>query len=157
MTNDSTPFLIGPWKQTWYILKGEDWNVKCITESNEAGSFVACIDVKATRQHFGLVGYNAYRMSSKVAKPTNNVHCIIGLNFQKATIVENFSNDVRHIVWFVGILGNHVVQGITDSIGAVGGFANRSSVHVVRGEHIAKVTCKLDCSVIAVGCKVGDA
>ena len=63
MSNDSTPFLIGPWKETRNILKGQDRDVERITESNKSCRFVTRIDIETSCENLRLVGNNADGMA----------------------------------------------------------------------------------------------
>ena len=95
-------------------------------------------------------------MSCKMAKSTNNVHGVIGLDFQKASIVKHFTYDICHIVGFVGVFWNHVGQGIAGAVGVIRRLSNRCSIHVVRRKHIAEITRQLNGCIIAFSGKMRD-
>ena len=156
MADDTPPLLIRTRKESRNVLKCQKGDVECVAEPNKSCCFVTRIDVQTACENLGLIGNNADGVSRKMTKTTNNVHCIICLNFQKASIIEDFANNVGNVVWFVCILRNDGIQSLTHPFGRIGGFPYRSTVHVVRGKHIAQISSQLNCSIIAVCSEMRD-
>ncbi len=157
VADDATPFLIGTREETGNVLKGQDGDVERVAESNEAGGFVAGIDVEAASEDLGLVRNHTDGMATEVAKPDHDVLSPVGLNFHETTIVQHFSDDIQHVVGFGRVVGDDAVKGVARTVLAVRGFLHRRALKVVGRQQITQVSSHLDGVFVIAGGKVGHA
>ena len=104
MTNDTAPFLICARQETRNVNEVNDWNIESITETDETGRFVRCIDVQATSHYFWLVSNDTNGLTIKTSEASDDVCSIEWLYFIVFAIIYSFSDNIFHVVRHVTVI-----------------------------------------------------
>ena len=103
MFNNAAVFLRSTGHKARDIDQGDNGNIEGIAKTHKARGFNRCLDVQATRQNEGLIGYNANGLSFYTTKTNQDILGVIGLQLKKLTVVCNLANQLMHIVRLIGI------------------------------------------------------
>jgi hypothetical protein len=87
--NNSSELLGSSREEPRNIGESDNRDLECITEANEASGFNTGINVKATSQNLGLVGYNTNRLSFNFNEPSDHVFGKVGHDLVKLVAVGN--------------------------------------------------------------------
>ena len=104
MTNDTAPFLICARQETRNVNEVNDWNIESITETDETGRFVGCIDVQATSHYFWLVSNDTNGLTVKTCETCDNVCSIEWLYFIVFAIIYSSCDNIFHVVRHVAVI-----------------------------------------------------
>ena len=107
---DNTIELLGStWQEAWHICEGYQRNLEGITEPYESGSLDWSVDIQAAGKHLRLICNYTDDTTFYLSKPSDDVFGIAGHNLVEFVPVCDIVNDVKHIVWLVGVLRDNVV------------------------------------------------
>ena len=110
MLNDATELLGSSRQKSRHVCEGDDWNLEGIAEANEAGSLHTSVDVKASSKDLWLVGDYSHRLAFNLNKACNHVFGEVRHNLVEVVAVSDSFDHSQHVVGFVGVLRDDVVQ-----------------------------------------------
>mmetsp|Transcript_27766 Transcript_27766/g.51710 ORF Transcript_27766/g.51710 Transcript_27766/m.51710 type:complete len:605 (+) Transcript_27766:2391-4205(+) len=108
-------FLRGAGQKARHVDQGEDRDVKAIAEAHEPGSLAGAVDVQNPRQHHGLVGHNADRLTLKPDKAGDDILGELFLKFVKVALIRQFGDQLFHVVRAVGVVGHKRIKARLDT------------------------------------------
>ena len=131
MANDASPFLNNTRQKAGDVFKGHQWNVECITRSNEPCGFDGSVDVQAPSQNLRLVSYDTDGASIQTCKTNDDVVCIGRKEFDEGPIVNDLFHHFDHVVWLVWIVRHNVLKGFVEASNWIACCEKRRVCHVV--------------------------
>ncbi len=109
--------LFGAGHKAGDIDEGDDRDVEGVAEPHEAGSLAGRVDVEHAGQNLRLVGHEADALAVHPPKADDDVLGPIRRNLEEVSLVNDFEDQLLHVVGLVGV-GRH--QGVERLLGAVG-------------------------------------
>ena len=134
VTDDAAPLLDHAGQKAGNVLEGEQRDVEGVAGSDEASRFDGRIDVKAPGQNLGLIANHAHRVTVHSGKPNDDVVRIQREEFHELAVVHHVFHHMDHVVGFVGVVRDDVLQRIVGSLHRVTARHVRWVGHVVVGQ-----------------------
>src|SRR3989475_8045401 len=121
-----------PWKKSRNVDEREEGDVEAVAEPNEPRSFDRGIDVERARLNFRLIPDDADRSPLEASKAHDDILGPFFMDLEPRVAVDDPPDDVSHVIWFVGLLRDHLRKFRVRSGRLVVGGDNRRIVHVIR-------------------------
>ena len=125
--NDAVVFLAGAGEEAGHIDKLDDGNVEGITGADKSCGFLCRSNIQTASKFGGLVGHHAHGSAFDPAKANDDIAGVAFLDFEEVAIINHVGDDIFHVVWLVGRIGNNSIK-FQIGIGDV--FLNRSHHNV---------------------------
>ena len=106
MTNNATILLRCPRQESGHVHQSNNGNRKRITKSNEAGCFGGGLNIQTSGEDHRLIGNNTNRTAPHPSKAGQNIACIIGFKLKKITVINDFFNQLMHVVRLIRVVRN---------------------------------------------------
>ena len=124
-------FLTGTAKEARYVYQSQDLNIEGIAETNETSCFTACVAVEHTCQPTRLVSDDTGRTTIETCETADDVLGIVFMNLHEVTVIDDGVDDLVHVVRFIRVSRNDVVQIVIHAGDVIGTLYERSLLHVV--------------------------
>ena len=98
MTDNAAILLLHPGQKSGHIDKREQWDIKGIAESNEAGHLVRGIDVERPRENAGLIGDDPSRAPLDAPETDHYILGKAGLDFEEVLMVEQTHEQGTNVI-----------------------------------------------------------
>jgi len=108
--NDTTELLLGSWQKARNVRKCHNRDLESITEPNKTSRLDGCINVQTPCKNLRLVSNYTYRFPFDFNEASKDVLSKGGHDFVVLVPVCNCFEDKHHIIWFVGVVRDNVVQ-----------------------------------------------
>ena len=129
---DDAAVLLGRTRQeARNVHQGHDRNVERIAEADETRGLAAGVDVEHAGHELGLVGDDADRLAVETREAGDDVLGVSGSRLQVLAVVHDRTDDLGHVVGFVGVVGDDVVERILQARDRIVADGQRSILHVV--------------------------
>src|SRR5690554_7077067 len=79
MSNYSTVLLSRSGQEAGHVYQRNDGNIEGVAKTNETSCFTRRINVEHSREIFGLVRHDSYRLSIEAGKSHDNIFRVIGM------------------------------------------------------------------------------
>ena len=122
MVDDTGIFLSCTAEESGNVNQRQNLDVESIAEAYETCGLTACIAVKHTCQPSGLVGDDTCGTSVEAGKTADDVLGIILMHLHEITIINDEVDNLVHIIRFVGVSRQDIVEGILLTHRVVGAF-----------------------------------
>ncbi len=106
VADDASRFLRQARQVARNVFEGDDGDVVGVADADVAARLVRGVDVEASRHVFGLVGDDADDFAPDAAEAGDDVLRPVGLDLEEVPVVDDFDDDVPHVVAPVGV-GRH--------------------------------------------------
>ena len=113
------------------VHEGQDLDIEGVAETNETRCFTACVAVQYSGKPRRLVSDDTGRTTIETSETADDVLRVILVNLHEITIVNNRVDDLMHVVRFVRISRNDVVQVVIHAGDVIGACNYRSFLHIV--------------------------
>ena len=110
MLDDSTELLVSSGKETWYIRERDNWDLKSVTEADEASSLDRSIDVQAACKDLRLVGHNTANTTLDLREASDHVLCVAWHDLIKGIPVAHVLDHGEHVIGLVWVVRHNVVE-----------------------------------------------
>ena len=131
MQDNGIVLLGGTGQEAGNVNEGNDGDIECVAETNEACTLTAAVAVQYTCHLLGLVGNDTYTLTVEACETDDEVLGIAGLYLEELAIVHDTGNNLVHVVGHVGIVGDNVVQIILHTVDGVGACHTGSLLQIV--------------------------
>ena len=108
--DDAAVLLLRAGHVTGHVDEGDDRNVEPVAEADEAGGFVAGVDVEHAGQHRWLVGDDPDAVPAEARKADDDVRRELRVDLEEMAIVDDPTDHVLHVVGPVGVVGDDGVE-----------------------------------------------
>ncbi len=156
VTDDTSKLLNRTGQESGHIHESDQRNVKGIAEADKTGCFYRRVDIQDTGQIGGLVGHDAHAASTHAGKTNEDVWRVTGLNLKKVLVIDHRGDQLMHVVGFVGIGGNQLIQLRLFAVALVECRNKWRIFHVVGGKVAEKLTDHQHRMLIVIGGEVGN-
>ena len=131
VVDDAGILLTRSAEETGNVNKRENLNVESIAETYETGCFAGCIAVKHTGEPVGLVGDDTCRATVETGETADDIFCVVFLNFHEVAVVHDSVDNIFHVIRFVRVVRNNLVEAVIYTCGIVLALEDGSLFHVV--------------------------
>jgi hypothetical protein len=133
VADDAAVLLVGAGKETRYVDEREQRHVERVARAHEPRRLLRGVDVETPREHLRLVPDDADRVAVETREPAHHVHRPQGEHFEEVTVVDDFGDDLLHVVRPVGRVGHDIDERVARSLDVIGRFEVRRVLEVVGG------------------------
>ena len=98
MPDDARVLLGHAGHEAGHVHQRQDRHVVTVAGPDEAGGFVAGIDVERTGHEFGIVAHHAHHPPAQVREAADDVSGPVGLNLEKRAVIDHVLDDAVHVV-----------------------------------------------------------
>ena len=133
MQDDGVVFLTCSRQESRHVDEAYDGDVEGIAEAHKACTLAASINVEHACIAGGLIGYDAHALSVETGKTDDDIAGKLWLYLKELAVVNNGTNHLIHVVGFVGIVGQYLVEAVFHAVDGVGALFARCLLHVVGG------------------------
>ena len=106
MLDDASVLLLDAGEESRDILKCYERNVERVTEANEARALQRRGAVQHTGKHRRLVCHDSDGVSPESRERNNDISGVTLVNLENLPVVDHPPDDIQHVVWLVGVVGN---------------------------------------------------
>ena len=103
MSDDSSFLHINSGKKTGDIDKGNQRDIKTVTETDKSARLYRRVRVEGAGQPIGLIGDNSCGHPVVTGKADNDILGLILLDFKKISVIHSRHNHLFHIIGLFGI------------------------------------------------------
>ena len=129
--DDAVPLLVGSGQESGHVFEDQQRNIERVAEAHKARSLGRCVNVEHPGQKGGLVGHDADRAAREARKAHEDVLGVVLVDLIKAALIDEFGNDLVHVVGLLGALGHHRVELGAALVASARVGKARNPVHVV--------------------------
>ena len=131
VVNDTCVLLSGSAEETRNINEGQNLDIECVAETYETCGFAACVAIKHTCQPARLVSDDTGRTAVETRETADHILGEVFVNLHEISVIHDGVDDLVHVVRFVRICRNDVVQVVVHAGDIIGALYERSLLHVV--------------------------
>ena len=131
MPDDPAPFLVASGQISRDIGNGKHGDIKGVTEPDEPGGLIRCINVQASGQEIGLVGDDADGMSAQPCKTDHHIFGKILMGLEILPVIHDGNDDVLDIIGPVGIIRDKGIQGGVHAVFIILGLNIGRIFHII--------------------------
>ena len=153
--DDAAVFLSGARQEARYVDERHDRNIERVAEPYEAGRFARGVDVEHAGQELRLVRDDADALSVEPGETGHDVRRELGLAFEKVAVVDDAPDYVQHVIGFVRIVRNDVVEHVVQPVDRVSAVHRGSVLHVVRRQEAEQLAQRGDALLFVFGDEMG--
>ena len=132
MDDDSSMLLGHPWKEPRHIFESHERDVECVAEPDEPGPLPARVDVEDSCQDSRLIRDHPDGTSPEARKPRDQVGSPARVNLEEASIINDRTDHVVHVVRLSRHVGHDIEQAFVSTIDRVVRLPDRRRLCVVR-------------------------
>ena len=143
--DDTSVLLTCTAEETRNVHEGKDLDIKCVAETNEASSLTTSVAVQYTCQPVWLVSDDTGRTAVETCETADDVLSVVFLNLHEVAIIYDSVDDVFHVVWFVRIIWNDLVQALLYTHWIIGAVHEWSLLHIVLWDEANETTNLCQC------------
>ena len=110
MFDDTIPFLRRTRQEARNITKSHNRDLESIAESDESCCLHRCVDVKAACKYLRLVGNHPDRLAFDFDKTSQDIFSVWRHNLVKLISISHCFNRDLHVIRFIWIVRNNVIQ-----------------------------------------------
>ena len=108
--DDPAEFLLGARQEAGDILESNQRNIESVAKTNEAGTFDGSVDIEDACENSWLIADDADRPSVKPRKAHNEVLCVVFVDFEEKSVVNDGMDSVLDVVRLLRIGRNESVE-----------------------------------------------
>ena len=109
MLDDAAEFLRSAWHEAGDINESNDRYIECIAKADKSCGLDTAFNVQTPSQNQRLIGNNTNSLSRHSCKTNQNIFSVVGLEFKEVSVIHSFKNELLHVIWHVGVVGNQAV------------------------------------------------
>ena len=109
MLDDAAEFLRSAWHEAGDIDERNNRNIEGIAKADKSCGLDTAFDIQAPGQDQRLIGNNANSLSSHSCKTNQNIFGVVRLEFKEVSVIHSFKNELLHVIWHIGVIGNQAV------------------------------------------------
>ena len=146
-----------PGRKPGNVDEGHEGDVEGVAEAYEARALARCVAVEHTGEIFGLVGHDADGLAVEAGEADDDILGVVALYLEELTVVDDGTDDLIHVVWTVGRVGNNLVERILETVDGVVALHQRRLFEVVLGDEAEELADDSESLLAVLGCEVGHA
>ena len=122
VADDAAVLLVGAGQEAGHVDERDERDVERVARAHEPRGLLRRVDVERAREHLRLVADDADDVTVDAREAAHDVHRPERVDLEELAVVDDFGDDLLHVVGLVRRVGDEVDDRVAEAVGIVVGL-----------------------------------